>query len=234
MAFNETIRIQTLTRLTKLSLLGLSAALVLAPVALLAQAEQTAWQTASSPTQTSAVPGAVAPGAQDSGSMGAEGQVMKDKMFVRKAAAGGLAEVQFGQLALQKSTNDGVKQFAQKMIDDHTALDNDMKPIADNLGVQIPKKLAKPDQEEYQKLSALSGADFDKEYITVMVKDHRKDIRAFHEESSVANDPQLKEAVTSDQKVIWEHLVLAHKLAVSNGIVVPRPTPPPPAAPQSL
>jgi putative membrane protein len=231
MAFRETIH--RMIEVAAIPAMALTAAVALVPVTLIAQGQQVTWQTAGAPMPAAPGPATVVPGALDSGSMGAEGQVMKDKIFVRKAAAGGLAEVQFGQLALQKTTNDGVKQFAQKMVDDHTTMNNDMKPIADNLGVPIPKKMSKPDQAEYAKLSGLSGSDFDREYITVMVKDHRKDIRAFHEEASVANDPQLKDAVTGDTKLIWEHLVLAHKLANSNGIDIPRPAPPP-AAPQAF
>ena len=60
-----------------------------------------------------------------------------DKMFVKKALQGGMAEVHLGQLTLQKSNNDQVKQFAQRMIDDHTKLGEQMKPVAQQLGVPI-------------------------------------------------------------------------------------------------
>ena len=72
----------------------------------------------------------------NSGSSTAQAPAM-DKMFVRKALEGGMAEVQLGQLALQKSSNDDVKQFAQKMIDDHTKLGDQMKPIAQQIGAQM-------------------------------------------------------------------------------------------------
>ena len=61
-----------------------------------------------------------------------------DRMFVKKALQGGMAEVQLGQLTLQKSNNDQVKQFAQHMIDDHTKLNDQMKPVAQQVGVAVP------------------------------------------------------------------------------------------------
>src|SRR5271168_1180712 len=62
-----------------------------------------------------------------------------DRVFVRKAMQGSMAEVQLGQLTLQKSNNDQVKQFAQRMIDDHTKLNQQMKPVAQQLGVSEPR-----------------------------------------------------------------------------------------------
>jgi putative membrane protein len=160
------------------------------------------------------------------------GQTMKDKMFLRKAAQGGMAEVQFGQLATQKAGSDDVKAFGQKMVDDHTKLNQTMAPIADSMGVRVPKKLSKEDQAEYDKLNGLSGNDFDTEYLTAMVKDHHKDLREFRQEAASTTDPTLRDAVTSGEKVIREHTQMVDKLARDKGIAVPqrggnRPAPAP-------
>lgn len=153
-------------------------------------------------------------------------QQEKDKMFVRKASEGGLAEVQFGQLAAQKAQNPDVKAFAQKMVDDHSMLNDKMKPVAEQLGVTPASRLSKKDQAEYDKLSGLSGADFDKEYVSDMVADHHKDLRDFRHEEAVAADPQLKETVTGGAKVIAEHNRMADRLAEQIGVAVPgRPNP---------
>jgi putative membrane protein len=178
-----------------------------------------------SPTPTTAM--------QDSGqSAGETSQAMKDKMFLHKAAQGGMAEVQFGQLALQKASSDDVKSFAQKMVDDHTALNNEMAPIADSMGVRAPKTINKQDQAEYDKLSGLSGTDFDTEYLTAMVKDHHKDLHEFRAEAATTTDPTLKAAVEKAEKVIHEHTVMVDKLARDKGVPVPqrgpnKPTPAP-------
>jgi putative membrane protein len=153
-------------------------------------------------------------------------QQEKDKTFVRKASEGGLAEVQFGQLAAQKAQNPDVKAFARKMVDDHSMLNDKMKPVAGQLGVTPASHLSKKDQAEYDKLNGLSGADFDKEYISDMVADHHKDLREFRQEAAVAADPQLKETVAGGAKVIAEHNRMADRLAQQIGVAVPgRPNP---------
>src|ERR1700691_3689939 len=103
---------------------------------------------ASNPTQPNNMPnsqpGQMAP--PDGGTQ------MQDKMFLHKASEGGMAEVQLGQLAAQKSSSAEVKQCGQQMVEDHTRLNEQMKPIADTLGVDAPKHLNKVDQGEYDKL----------------------------------------------------------------------------------
>jgi putative membrane protein len=162
------------------------------------------------------------PMSQDStGAMGTTAQQMRDKMFLRKAAAGGLAEVQLGQLASRKAQSPEVKAFGEKMVADHTALNEEIKPIADSMGVMLPKKITKEDQAEIDKLNALSGTDFDTEYLTFMVKDHHADLREFRDEARSATDPTLQEAVTKGEKVIREHTRMVDKLAQDKGIAIP-------------
>jgi putative membrane protein len=145
----------------------------------------------------------------------------KDKMFVRHASEGGLAEVQFGKLAAQKAQDPDVKAFGQKMVDDHSMLNDKMKPIAQNLGVTPASRLNRKDQAEYDKLNGLSGDDFDKEYVADMVADHRKDLREFRQEGSAAADPQLKDAVMDGTKVIAAHNRMIDHLAQKIGVSVP-------------
>jgi putative membrane protein len=118
------------------------------------------------------------------------------------------------------------------MVDDHTALNNEMAPIADSMGVRVPKTINKEDQAEYDKLSGLSGDAFDTEYLTLMVKDHRKDLREFRMEASTAQDQALRDAVEKGEKIIHDHLEMVNKLAREKGIVMPphggtRPATPP-------
>jgi putative membrane protein len=142
-------------------------------------------------------------------------------MFLHKAAAGGYAEVQFGQLAVQKGSSDEVKKFGQKMVDDHTALNDQMKPFLDAAGLQPPTKLSPKDQAEYDKLNGLSGDAFDKEYLASMVKDHHEDLREFRKEQSTTADASLKDAVTKGTAVIRDHTEMVDKLAKDKGVPVP-------------
>ncbi len=136
----------------------------------------------------------------------------QDKTFLTNASAGGMAEVQFGQLAAQKASNPKVKAFGQKMVTDHTMLNNELKPFADKDGVAPPSALMPEDQAEYDKLNGLSGADFDKEYIAFMMKDHDKDLADFKKEEATTQDPELKMAVAKGEKVIAQHHRMVDRL----------------------
>jgi len=146
-----------------------------------------------------------------------------DRMFIRTASEGGLAEVQFGQLAAQKGNTDAVKKFGQRMVDDHTKLNNDMDAIAENMGARTAKKLGRKEQAEYDKLNGLSGAAFDNEYITMMVMDHRQDLQAFQHEFEVVSDPALKTAIEHTVRVIYRHLQMIEQIAKDQNVSVPAP-----------
>jgi len=144
--------------------------------------------------------------------------VMQDKAFLKKAAEGGMAEVQLGQLAQQKASSPDVKQFAQKMVQDHSQLNDQLKPIADQQGVRPPKALSKKDEQTIKKLENLSGTQFDHAYMKTMLKDHEKDLNEFREEASRTQNPQLKDAAQHGAQVIDQHLQLAEKIAKSQNI----------------
>jgi putative membrane protein len=129
--------------------------------------------------------------------------------------------VKLGQLAVQKGSSDEVKAFGQKMVDDHTKMNLEMARVADSMGVMLPKSMNKEDQAEYDKLNALSGNDFDIEYLSFMVKDHHKDLHEFRMEAASPTDPTLHDAVVKAQSIIHDHTVMVDKLARAKGIPVP-------------
>lgn len=141
-----------------------------------------------------------------------------DRTFVKHAMEGSLAEVQLGQLALQKSSNDQVKQFAQRMVDDHTKMNEEMKPVAQQLGVAVPTEPSKKDKATMAKLQGLSGSAFDQAYIRDMVKDHKTDLKEFQSEASSGSDPNVKNAATQGSQVISQHLQLAQQLAKDQNV----------------
>ena len=145
--------------------------------------------------------------------------VLEDKAFVRKALQGGMTEVQLGQIALQKSSNADVKQFAQKMIDDHTKLGDEMKQVAQQMNVKAPDSPSSKDKSAMAKLQALNGDDFDKAYIKDMVKDHQQDAKDFKQEAQNTTNPALKIVVVQGQQVIDEHLQMIQQIAQKNNIV---------------
>ena len=142
-------------------------------------------------------------------------QAAKDRLFLHEALAGGLAEAMLGQLAEQKGNTEDVKAFGKRMAEDHTALDEQLTPIAAQLGTDAPKKPGKQDEKDYAKLNGLTGAAFDQEYLAYMVKAHEKDLSAYQNELAVTNNAALKDAVNKGQAMIQQHLAIARKLAAS-------------------
>jgi putative membrane protein len=158
---------------------------------------------------------------RDSGTGGDTPQSMRDRTFLRAATEGSLAEVQFGKLAAQNGASDDVKNFGQKMVDDHTKLNEKLANIADSMGVMVPRRLNKEDQAEYLKLSALSGDAFDREYIVLMVKEHHADLRDFRIEANNTTDAELRQAVNDGANVIHDHMVMIDKIAQNKGVAAP-------------
>ena len=147
-------------------------------------------------------------------------QTMIDRMFVKKAMQGSMAEVQLGQLTLQKSENEQVKQFAQRMIDDHTKLNEQIKPVAQQLGVEAPTEVSKKDKKLMAKLQALSGAAYDQAYIKDMVQDHKQDLTDFQMEASSGQDQTVKDAANQGSKVIAQHLQMAQQMAKDQNVTM--------------
>ena len=161
--------------------------------------------------------------AASAGSQGASSTMAQDKMFVKNAAEGSTAEIQLSQMALKKSHNDEVKQYAQKMVDDHTKLISDMKPFADQMGVTPPTTLNATHKAQAARLRSMTGDKFDKEYVTAMVADHHKDLADFTAEGNSTANPDLKNTVMQGTQVIKQHTDMIDQIAQKDGIATPRP-----------
>jgi putative membrane protein len=107
---------------------------------------------------------------------------MNDKKFVKKAYKGGLTEVENAKMAKDKAKNDATKDVADRMVTDHGKANDKLMEIAKEENLDLSNVQAKT--------TTMSGADFDKEYLTMLKKDHEKDIAMFEKE---ANDPGTKE-----------------------------------------
>jgi putative membrane protein len=129
-----------------------------------------------------------------------------DAKFAMKAAQGGMAEVQLGQLAAQKASNPDVKAFGQQMVDDHSKANDKLKSVAAQENMTLPTTLDSKDQALMTKLQGLSGADFDKTYVKAMVKDHQEDVKEFQKEADKGKDPQIKEFASQTLPILQQHL----------------------------
>src|SRR5256714_12178220 len=139
-------------------------------------------------------------------------KVSSDEKFADAAAVGGMEEVQLGQLAAQKGASDEVRQFGQRMVDDHSKAGDDLKQVASGKGWTLPSALDAKAQADVQKLSALSGEKFDKEYVGMMLKDHKKDVAEFQKESTGGADADIKSFAARTLPVIQEHLQMIQRI----------------------
>jgi len=128
-----------------------------------------------------------------------------DRNFIEKAAEGGKEEVELGRLAQSKASNEAVKQFAQRMVEDHANANKELMELAANKGVQLDDKAPKKNPM-MDRLSKLQGADFDREYVKEMVKDHKKDVAEFRRMHSGAVDPNLKAWIDKTLPTLEDHL----------------------------
>jgi len=121
----------------------------------------------------------------------------KDKMFMKKAAKGGMMEVAMGKVAEQKEQSDDVKSFGKRMVEDHGKANDELKKIAAQKNVKLPAK------------EPTVSWSSDKAYIDAMVQDHEKDLAEFKEEANSGSDPDVKKFADDTAKVVQEHLDLA-------------------------
>lgn len=153
-----------------------------------------------------------------------------DKKFIMEAAHGGMMEVELGKLGVDKASSPDVKQFAQRMVDDHSKANDELMQLASQKGItlshadhqammsQTSSGTSSADKDHQammkaqgmkDKLSKLSGADFDREYMSMMVKDHVKDVKEFEDASTKAKDADLKAWAAKTLPTLREHLQMA-------------------------
>jgi putative membrane protein len=135
-----------------------------------------------------------------------------DSKFVRDAAESSLAEIQLGQMGVQKATNSDVKAFAQRMIDDHTQANSQLAPIASQKGVTLPTDVSALHKHAASQLSKLSGAEFDRAFMDQMVTDHQKVVAEFQHVSKGAKDSDVKSFASTKLPALQEHLRMAQDL----------------------
>jgi len=136
-----------------------------------------------------------------------------DKTFVRDAAMSGMTEIALGRLAADKGSTNAVKQFGQKMVDDQTKANEELKKIAEAKSVSLPDSLDSKHQSRVDKLSKLSGAGFDKAYIKDAMKDHQQDVRDYQAEASNGSDADVKNFASKTLPELQEHLATVKGLS---------------------
>jgi putative membrane protein len=136
-----------------------------------------------------------------------------DQEFVTKASGAGLAEVNLSNLALRKAASADVKRFARRMVDDHMRMNTDLLRIADRKQLSPAKEMDKKHQDASDKLAKLDGADFDHEYLSAMVADHKEAVDLFQKVAKDGKDADLKAFADRALPAIKDHLKMAQDLS---------------------
>ncbi|HMJ89825.1 MAG TPA: DUF4142 domain-containing protein [Candidatus Acidoferrum sp.] len=159
-----------------------------------------------------------------------------DKKFIEEACKGGKMEIHMGKLGVEKAQNDQVKQYAQRLIDDHTKAGTELKQLASQKGVTLPeekivsgttdsdrtkvRETEGSDHKEHagmKKLQGLSGTEFDREFVRMAVKDHEKDVKEFEKAAEKADDADVKAFAQKTVPTLREHLQQAKSLETQVG-----------------
>jgi putative membrane protein len=135
-----------------------------------------------------------------------------DYKFVVEATEGGQTEVALGQLAGTRASNPAVKQFGERMVQDHTKANQQLTALLTQKGATLPDQTTPPGQKEIDRLQKLTGPDFDKAYMAHMVKDHKKDVKEFQSKADDAKDPDLKSFAASTLPTLEDHLKMAQDI----------------------
>jgi putative membrane protein len=158
---------------------------------------------------------------RESGKATAKASTAADARFAKEAAQGGMAEVKLGQLAQEKGSNDTVKSFGKRMVNDHSKAGDKLKEAASKENVTLPTDISAKDQATYDRLSKLNGAAFDRAYAKDMVRDHQTDIAMFQKEAKGGKTESLKSFASETLPTLQDHLKEAKDMMKTVGATSP-------------
>jgi putative membrane protein len=141
-----------------------------------------------------------------------------DATFYKKAAEGGIAEVDAGNLAQQKGNSQAVKDFGAMMVKDHSAANDKLQALAASKNISLPTSASIGEMATKAKLDVLSGDTFDKSYIKLQIKDHYGAIALFKKEIASGQDPDGKAFASATLPTLRMHLKKIKAIAVDAGI----------------
>jgi putative membrane protein len=135
-----------------------------------------------------------------------------DQEFLVKAISANLAEINFAEKALKESDNKDVRAFARQMVDDHTRAKDSLMRVAKSMRVAVVEGTEKDVRDEMSRLSKLRKGDFDREYMSCMVKNHEKVAKMCKTWSTKATDSELREAAGKIATTAEDHLKKAREI----------------------
>jgi putative membrane protein len=132
-----------------------------------------------------------------------------DKLFIRQAAIGGRAEVELGKLAQQKGNSEVVRNFGERMMNDHSKANDQLMPLAKDADASIPKEPAPEHKHIRDELNKASGKVFDLAYLASQIQDHQKTVNLLLWEISFGQSAALTKYAADTLPTVMEHLEIA-------------------------
>jgi putative membrane protein len=158
-------------------------------------------------------PAVATPGTQSRSGLPASNQPnVADRNFARAAAAGGLAEVQFGRLVDHNGQDPEARQFGQRMIADHSKANDQLKALAEAANIPLPNGPGPEDQAMRERLDKMRGEAFDRDYIRGQISAHQETVQLFEYEIGSGQDAQLKNFAAQTLPVLMRHLEMAQNI----------------------
>lgn len=152
---------------------------------------------------------------QDTGAMGGEASLATS--FLKEAAMSGHAEIELSNIALRQATRPEVRDFAQRMVDDHTAANNRAMELARARNIALPSQPDTMHRQAADRLLSMRGEEFDREYMRLMVSDHEQAVRRFEAAARDVRDPEVNRFVTRTLPILRDHLEMARNIEAGRG-----------------
>jgi putative membrane protein len=135
-----------------------------------------------------------------------------DNSFVRKAASGGIMEVELGRYAKDNAYSQEVKNFGDMMVTEHSKANEELMDILKNANMNVDEKMLPEHQQHVNKMTKMKGAEFDKAYMKMMVEDHKKDVKEFEKASKNERNTEVKNWAANTLPVLKQHLQKAQEI----------------------
>lgn len=136
-----------------------------------------------------------------------------DQKFVTSACADGMLEVELGRLASQRAASDDVRRFGGRMLEDHSKAGDELRQLAAAKGVALPTALGEKERAQVARLAALSGPAFDREYVKLMLKEHKRAVPAFQKQAASGRDGDVRAFAARMVPALQTHLSMIQDIS---------------------
>jgi len=132
--------------------------------------------------------------------------------FLKEAAQADLAEMDMAQIALQNSATGDVRDLANMIKSDHTSALEDLTELMKGKNVSQPKSIPARTQQDIGRMKTLTGGEFDREFVNLIVSEHQKTVEMFRDQQSTAQNEDVKKYVEDTLPILEMHLEKAQRL----------------------